>query len=89
VVVDVGGDIGALVVNADQALDECEIEVSPLGSDTRTHTVVRARHLPGGGVVYAGVFPSMPAGDYTLLGLGRRPETALRIVGGEVTQLDW
>jgi hypothetical protein len=89
VVVDIGAGIGVLVVNTDQALDEAEIEICPSGSEIRTHTVVRARHLPRGGVVYAGVFPSLPEGDYTLLAEGTRPPTRFRITGGEVTQIDW
>jgi len=56
VVVDIGGTIGALVVNTAQALDGAEIEIRPAGSTTRAHTIVRAREIPGGGVVYAGVF---------------------------------
>ena len=31
VVVDIGGDIGALIVHADQALDGIEIEIAPAG----------------------------------------------------------
>jgi len=88
-VVDIGGDIGALVVNTDASLDEREIEITPVGSHARTHTVVRARHLPDGGIVYAGVFPAVPAGEYTLLALGTRPDSNVAVTGGEVTQIEW
>ena len=89
VVVDIGGDVGALVVNTTQAMDGAEIEVCPAGSPTRTHTIVRARELPGGRVVYAGVFPALPAGDYTLLAWGTKPQAVVRIAGGAVTQVTW
>jgi hypothetical protein len=89
VAVDIGGVIGALVVNTPQALELAEIEICPVGTTSRTHTVVRAREVPGGGVVYAGVFPSLPAGDYTLLRWGSMPETVVPIVGGTVTQFTW
>ena len=86
VVVDIGGDIGALVVHTTSDLDEVEIHLCPVGSGARTHTVVRARHLPNGGVVYAGVFPSLPAGDYTLLA---PMPTLVHIAGGAITDVHW
>jgi hypothetical protein len=89
VVVDIGGDIGALVVTTPPVLEGVEIEICPVGSLTRTHTVVRARLVRGADVVYAGVFPSLPEGDYTLLAWAYLPETALRIAGGEITQISW
>jgi hypothetical protein len=90
-VVDIGGSIGALVVNTDQALDGAQIEIRPVGAgpSAQTHTIVRAREIPGGGVVYAGVFPSLAAGEYTLLAWGSLPETAVRVEGGSVTQISW
>lgn len=89
VVVDIGGDIGALVVMTSEALDGAEIEICPLVSRVRTHTVVRARQTPVGGVVYAGVFPSLPAGDYLLLAWGPMPELPVSVNGGAVTQISW
>lgn len=86
VVVDIGGDIGALVVNTTADLDMVEIHICPVGTGARTHTVVRARHLPSGGVVFAGVFPSLPAGDYTLLA---PVEKVAHVDGGAVTEVSW
>lgn len=89
VVVDIGGPIGALVVHTDQSLDRAEIEICPLGSTTRTHTIVRAREVGGGIVVYAAVFPALVEGDYRLLPWGSLPEAAVRVVGGQVTDFNW
>lgn len=89
VVVDIGGDIGALIVTTAAALEGAEIEICPVGSLTRTHTVVRARQLRGSDVIYAGVFPSLPSGQYTLLAWGYLPETEVQIEGGAVTQISW
>jgi hypothetical protein len=86
VVVDIGGDTGALVVHTTPDFDEVEIHICPVGTGSRTHTVVRARHLPSGDVVYAGVFPSLPAGDYTLLA---PVETVVHVDGGAVTEASW
>jgi len=89
VVIDIGGTIGALVVNTPEALDGAEIEICPVGTTTRSHTIVRPRELPGGGTVYAGVFPSLPAGDYVLLPYGSRPESPVHVDGGVISQIDW
>jgi hypothetical protein len=89
VVVDIGGVVGALVVTAPQALELAEIEIRPVGATSRTHTIVRPREVPGGRVVYAGVFPSLPAGDYTLLAWGTMREAVVHVDGGAVTQFCW
>jgi hypothetical protein len=91
VLVDIGGTVGAIVVNTPESLEGAEIEICPVGAGVaaRTHTIVRSREVPGGAVVYAGVFPSVPQGDYTLLAWGPMPEAALRVDGGAVTQFTW
>src|SRR5207302_5059710 len=47
-----------------------------------------ARRLPGGSV-FAGVFPALPAGDYTLLGTGEWHPCNVTIVEGGVTEVHW
>jgi len=91
VVVDIGGTVGAIVVTTPESLDGAEIEICPVGAGVaaRTHTIVRAREVPGGAVVYAGVFPSVPQGDYTLLAFASLPEAVLHVDGGAVTQFTW
>ncbi len=42
-----------------------------------------------GGVRYAGVFPSLTAGVYTLWSQDGRSVSSATVVGGEVTQVDW
>src|SRR5258706_5574635 len=68
VVLDLGPDIGALVLHTPPELDGSEIEISRLAGDAargRTHSRVRPRHTPGG-VQYAAVYPGLAAGDYVL-----------------------
>ena len=61
---DIGADVGALVIQAAADRDQAEVEISPAGSgQPRTHNVVRLRQTPGRSV-YAAVFPAVPAGDY-------------------------
>jgi hypothetical protein len=89
VLIDIGGAIGALVVHTPDELEGAEIEICPVGTTARTHTIVRARELPAGGIVYAGVFPSLPEGDYVVLPWGTMPETTVHIDGGAISQLNW
>ena len=88
VLLDVGGDIGALIVSAvaEQCGEEIELVPQTVGLPL-THTEVRQRLLPGGSV-YAAVFSGVPAGRYCLQtadGL----EAPVAVAGGEVTTAPW
>lgn len=86
---EVGGDLGALVVYTPDALAGLEIEISRRGDDHPfVHTEVRERRLPEG-TIYAGVFPSVPSGEYTLLPVAALPALDVRIEGGRVAELNW
>lgn len=61
-VLDIGGDIGALVIHTGPRMIETEIEISRDGSVARSHNVVHARRGLHG-VSYSAVFPSVPAGE--------------------------
>jgi hypothetical protein len=87
VLLDIGGDVGALVVHTADVLDGVEIELSHRGERRAfVHTEVRERRLPEGSV-YAGVFPAVVVGEYTLLGLDGRPDQAVTISSGQVTEV--
>ena len=88
VVLDIGDGIGALVVHTTSALAGAEIEIARAGQSTAfVHTEVRARLLPDG-AVYAGVFPDVPEGDYTLLEIGHHARRDVTIRSGRVTEVD-
>jgi hypothetical protein len=91
-VLDVGGDVGALVLYTDERFAESEIEISPEGDDAaRVHTAIHERPTrdASGRPVYAGVFPDLRAGTYRIWA----PEPGLRdrvtVVGGEIAEVDW
>ena len=88
VVVDIGADIGALVVYTPEHFNGLEIEVSPADDGPRTHTIVRPRRLPHA-VTHAAVFPRLAAGRYTLLGIGTIASSPVTITGGTVTEMNW
>ena len=89
VVLDIGGDIGALVVYSDAAYIDTPVEVSPTGSDDqRFHQHVLEHPMPGG-ISYAAVFDKIAAGSYTLWFEGEPRERDVEITGGAVAEVSW
>jgi hypothetical protein len=87
VALDIGDGVGALVVHARADLCGIEIELARKHESTAfVHTEVRERQLPDGSV-YAGVFPAIVEGEYTLLPFGDEPARAVTITSGRVTEL--
>ena len=90
VVMELGADIGALVLYTPPGLDGEEIEISrddePGGH--RTHSQVRARPLPGQ-TRYAAVYPGLPAGRYTIWRDQRTPAATVSVTGGQVSSCQW
>ncbi len=85
---DIGGDTGALVVYAAADRDQAEVEISPSAGESgengeRTHNVVRRRQVPGGSV-YAAVFPALAAGDYTVWRDEQTRAGTVLVPGGQV-----
>ena len=88
VMVDVGPGAGALVIFTREELRGQEIEISPKTNDEqRVHTDVLRRRTAGG-YLCAAVFGSLPEGEYRLWHDSLTSPTTVRIVGGQVTELD-
>ena len=99
VVLDIGGDVGALVLYGPAEIDGWEIEISrerdPVA--VRTHSQVRRRVFggvggvggSGGSAVYAAVYPGLRAGVYTVWRDERTPAGSVTVVGGEVASFQW
>jgi len=96
VVLDIGGDVGALVVTMPGELAGAEVEISrrwegggAAGHHHHPHVAVVARPVAGG-VVHSLVFGELVAGDYELY---RRPggsvELTASVAGGTVTEAAW
>jgi hypothetical protein len=89
IVLDIGENIGALIIYTRAELRNREIEVSPKGEPTRrTHTEVLERSI-NGQTLFTAVFPELPAGLYTLWGNATRSAGEITIVGGEIAEVDW
>lgn len=89
-VLDIGGDIGALVIHTGAGHAETEIEISPAGQPGahRTHNVVHVRQSRGG-IRYSAVFPQVPAGDYVIWRDATTPDTTVTVQGGQVAEHHW
>jgi hypothetical protein len=89
VVLELGGELGALVVYTDASLLHTEIEISADGSDhERSHKDVLERVVAGRSL-YAAVFDQVPTGTYTLWHDHVARTRGATVVGGAVAELDW
>jgi hypothetical protein len=92
VVLDIGGDVGALVVVMPDALAGVEIEIRSVGASRRAHhphVGVVGRPV-GGRTMWSAVFPELHEGRYELYERGAgRPQLIVDISGGEVTRASW
>jgi hypothetical protein len=92
VLLDIGGDIGALMLRMPAELAGSEVEARPTEHaddwSHLPHVGVLAR--PGGRLSHSAVFGELPEGRYELY---LRPAGAValtvQIRGGEVTEADW
>jgi hypothetical protein len=89
-VLDIGADIGALIIHTGPDLGEVEIEISPGHDPTtpRSHNVVHARHNRHG-TAHAAVFPSVRAGDYTIWHPDGGAKARVTVQGGQITEHRW
>jgi len=92
VMLDIGGDVGALVVTMPDSMLGEEVEIRPEGSPEHhhPHVAVHARPTPSGDRVASLVFPSVTEGRYELYVIGTH-DVRLRVDvrGGEVATAAW
>jgi hypothetical protein len=83
---ELGAEVGALILYTPAALDGAEIDISRDGDPRRTHSRVRPRHVPSG-TRYAAVYPDLPAGRYTIWDSEGRAVATVTVTGGQVASL--
>ena len=92
VLLDIGGDVGALVVRMPVSMRGEEVDIVPSGSDPEGHVphVAVVDRPVAGATVPSLVFPDLVAGVYDLLPKGTR-EVALTatVRGAQVTTATW
>jgi len=88
VVLELGENIGALILATPPDLAGHEIDISPRAGGPRTHSLVRERHT-GSHVSYAAVYPVLTAGEYTVWGDDGTPAGQVTIRGGQASHFRW
>jgi hypothetical protein len=88
VVLDIGDDVGALLIHTGADRVGEEIEVERVGDGRRTHASVLARRV-GATVAHAAVYADLHAGDYRVLRDDGTGALRVRVEGGRITVLDW
>jgi hypothetical protein len=86
-VLDIGGDIGALILYAEEGCLGQEIDLTPVGAPRshHMHTMIRRRRGVDREFI-AGVYPELREGFYTVWGLDDRPLGEVSIDGGHVSE---
>jgi len=87
VVVDIGGDVGALIVHLDRELLGTELHLRQHDWDHTVHTGVWERPL-GDRLVTVAVYPALVEGTYEILDRAGEVRHAVGIEGGRVAELD-
>src|SRR5882757_9654477 len=89
VVLDIGEDVGALIIHAAPEIHGVEIEISPAEDDERrSHKEVLERDA-GGEPAYTALFDQLPAGTYTLWSEGVARVRGVAVAGGQIVELSW
>jgi len=87
VILDIGGDVGALLVRLDDERHGTELHIRPVGRpDATSHTGVWRRNVEGRPVV--AVFGALAAGDYELLDDQGNARCLATVEPATVTELD-
>ncbi|MFC1415779.1 hypothetical protein [Streptacidiphilus cavernicola] len=90
VVLEIGGDLGALIIHTGPEQDGLEIEVSPVddAAAPRTHAAVRPRHLAGR-TVYCAVISPLTAGRYTVWRDETTADATVQVPAAGVAEHRW
>ena len=87
-VLDIGGEIGAVLVYLDGPTPSGELEARPLGEPgARFHTGVHPRELFSA-TMHVALFPEVKHGRYEILDDSLAPIAVVDVDGGAVTELD-
>ncbi|WP_200209336.1 phospholipase [Micromonospora coerulea] len=88
VVLNLGGETGALIIHTGREWHGREIEISRDDEQRRTHSAVRERPVRDG-VFHSAVYPDLAAGRYTVWWDDRTPAGAISVTGGAIAEFVW
>lgn len=89
VVLDIGEDLGALIVHTTPEFHGVEIHLSRSGEDDRRQHKEVLERRAGGEPAFTAVFDALPAGRYTVWVEDQPLARGVRITGAGITELDW
>jgi len=86
-VLDIGDDVGALLIYADEGCLGREIDLSPAGTPRshHVHTMIRRRRGADREFI-VGVYPELREGDYTVWSIDGGPLGDVTVAGGAVSE---
>ena len=86
-ILDIGGDIGALILYAEESCLGMEIDLTPVGAPRshHVHTMIRRRRAVNREFI-AGVYPELVEGTYTVWGIDGHPLGEVSVQGGHVSE---
>ncbi|HEY1354595.1 MAG TPA: hypothetical protein VGF67_33715 [Ktedonobacteraceae bacterium] len=88
-VLDIGEDVGALLIYCQPQLRGTQIDISPRERLwERVHTDVLERQVSEQ-AVFAALFLALTAGTYVIWDQQARPVGEVVVSGGQVSELDW
>jgi hypothetical protein len=89
VVLEIGPELGALIVHTDAAMHGVEIEISPSSDDDRrSHKQVLERSV-GGRAAFTAVFDQLAPGTYTLWTDDVARVRGVNVRGEHIAELRW
>jgi len=88
-VLDIGGDVGAVVAYLAEPMGRGELDIQPTGRpERRFHTGIHRRVIGDGSRAHVAVFPEVHEGAYDLIDDHGQPFAPIVVRGGSVTELD-
>ena len=86
-ILDIGEDIGALILYTEESCLGLEIDLTPVGAPRshHMHTMIRRRRAADSEFI-AGVYPELVEGTYTVWGMDGLPLGLVDIAGGRVSE---
>ena len=87
-VLDIGGEIGALILYVDESYLGAELDITAEGDpqDHGVHTAIRRLRVTDRDVI-CGVYPQLREGDYVVWGTDLQPIARVHIQGGRVSEV--
>lgn len=89
VVLDLGDDLGALVLHTSDDLVGREIDISPTTDPSARHHVEVLPRRTATGIRYSAVYGSLREGSWTLWRDPTTPVMVVQVNGGHVTEVSW